>query len=178
MRRLSYALLTLCGASTFFFGCRAPESIPVETIEEAPVAPLAPMVHAADPKAAFQLVKGFYEIEQNAWRWTAREFAVTLRPPARADDKGAVLRLKLTVPEPVIAKLRSVRLSARVGDSVLEPETYSKPGEYIYARDVPASALAGDAVTVEFALDKALPPGEVDQRELGVVVTSVGLELK
>lgn len=178
MRRLSYALLTLCGASTFFLGCRAPESIPVETIEEAPVAPLAPMVHAADPKAAFQLVKGFYEIEQNAWRWTAREFAVTLRPPARADEKGAVLRLKLTVPEPVIAKLKSVRLSARVGDSLLDPEAYSKPGEYLYTREVPASALGGDAVTVEFTLDKALPPGEVDQRELGIVVTSVGLELK
>lgn len=177
MRRL-IPVLTLSVAGILLTGCRAPESVPVETIEEAPSAPLAPMVHAADPKAAFQLVKGFYEIEQNAWRWTAREFSVTLRPPARADEKGAVLRLKLTVPEPVIAKLKSVQLSARVGEATLEPETYSKPGEYIYARDVPASALGGDAVTVDFSLDKALPPGEVDQRELGIVVTSVGLELK
>lgn len=177
MRRL-IPVLTLSVTGILLTGCRGPESVPVETIEEAPAAPLAPMVHAADPKAAFQLVKGFYEIEQNAWRWTAREFSVTLRPPARADEKGAVLRLKLTVPDPVIAKLKSVQLSARVGEATLEPETYSKPGEYTYVRDVPATALGGDAVSVDFSLDKALPPGEVDQRELGIVFTSVGLELK
>lgn len=136
------------------------------------------MVHAADPKAAFQLVKGFHEIEQNAWRWTAREFAVTLRPPAQAAEKGAVLRLKFAVPEPVIARLKAITLASRVGGAALAPETYAKPGDYVYTRDVPASALAGDVVSVEFSLDKAIPPSEADQRELGVVVTSVGLETK
>jgi hypothetical protein len=43
---------------------------------------------------------------------------------------------------------------------------------------VPASALSSDAVSAEFALDKFLPPGTVDQRELGVVVTSIGFEAK
>ncbi len=176
MRRLFP--LACCCLLGILGSCRAPESAPVETIEEPAVSELAPMVHAADPKAAFQFVKGFHEIEQNAWRWTMREFAVTLRPPAQAAEKGAVLRLKLTVPEPVIARLKMITLTARAGGTALAAESYSKPGDYVYTREVPASALAGDAVSVEFSLDKALPPGEVDQRELGVVVTSVGLELK
>lgn len=176
MRR--FRLIVCCCLLGALMGCRAPESAPVETIEEPAVPELAPMVHAADPKGAFQLVRGFHEIEQNAWRWTMREFVVTLRPPAQAAEKGAVLRLKFTVPEPVIAKLKAITLAARVGGASLVPETYSKPGDYVYTRDVPASALAGDVVSVEFSLDKAIPPSPADQRELGVVVTSVGLETK
>jgi hypothetical protein len=33
-------------------------------------------------------------------------------------------------------------------------------------------------VTVDFALDKFLAPGAADQRELGVVVSSIGFEAK
>ena len=56
--------------------------------------------------------------------------------------------------------------------------TYTTAGDHTYSKDVPASALNTDAVTVDFALDKFLPPGTVDQRELGIVVTSIGFESK
>ena len=158
-------------------GCRPPESVPVETIEEEGEE-LATMIHVADPRASLQLVKGFHDVEENAWRWTAGRFAVTLRPPAWAGERGAMLHLNFSVPGPVIEKLQSVTLSAGIGEIALAPETYTKPGAYVYTREVPAGAMGGDAVTVEFALDKFLPPGEVDQRELGVVVSSVGFEAK
>ena len=35
---------------------------------------------------------------------------------------------------------------------------------------------AGDTVRVDFQLDKAIPPGGGDIRELGIVVLSIGLE--
>ena len=158
-------------------GCRPPESVPVETIEEE-AEELASMIYVADPRASLQLVKGFHGVEQNAWRWTAGQFAVTLRPPAGAADNGAVLHLKFSVPDPIIEKLQSITLSASAAEVALEPETYAKPGEYVYTREVSAAVLGGDAVTVDFSLDKSLKPGEVDQRELGVVVSSVGFEAK
>jgi hypothetical protein len=145
----------------------------IDTIEEAPR--LASVVQMNDRTMGSQLVSGFYEIEQSAWRWTARQFAVNLRPPAHAAQGGAMLELHLTVPPPSIQKLGSITLSASVGGAALAPETYAKAGEYIYRRGVPASSLAGDTVRVDFQLDKAIPPGEVDKRELGVVVASVGL---
>jgi hypothetical protein len=40
---------------------------------------------------------------------------------------------------------------------------------------VPAEALTGDSVPIEFSTDKALPPGTVEKRELALIVTSVGL---
>src|SRR5947209_8836422 len=111
---------------------------------------LATMLDVADPRAQVQLTKGFYDVESNAWRWTADTFSASLRPPRFAAEKGAKLVLKLAVPDVVIQKLKSIQLSAAVNGLNLTPEEYTKPGEYTYSRDVPATALAGEAVKVDF----------------------------
>jgi hypothetical protein len=87
--------------------------VTVGTIEEQPVPALATMVHVADPKTAGQLVKGFHGIEQNAWRWTMKDFSVTLGPPAGGVEKGGVLRLKMTIPDAVIEKVGPVAIPQR-----------------------------------------------------------------
>lgn len=158
-------------------GCKRKEKIRVEATDES-MPSLQAMVHVADPRASVQLLKGFHETEQNAWRWTMGRFSATLRPPANAPQKGATLILKFSIPEAVIQRTQSMTLTANAGGTPLSGETYTKAGDYTYQRDVPASALAGDAVTVEFALDKFLQPGTVDQRELGVVVSQIGFEAK
>jgi hypothetical protein len=166
------ALLCLAPA-----GCRSRRKVNVQqTEEEAPS--LASMVHVADPKVSAQLVNGFYGVEQNAWRWTAGKFSVLLRPPRGAAQKGATLQLKFAVPDPIIAKLKAISLAASIGGKPLSPETYTQPGEFTYSRDVAADLLTGEAVKVDFALDKTLPPANGDQRELGVVVSVVGFEAK
>lgn len=146
------------------------------TEEETPT--LATMLHVADPRASTQLVSGFYDLEQNAWRWTKGHFSVILRSPRGAAQNGAVLQLKFTIPDVVISKLRSITLSASIAGTALPPETYAHSGQFIYTRDVPAKLLATDTVKVDFALNKSLPPGSNDQRELGVVVSTVGFEAK
>jgi hypothetical protein len=103
---------------------------------------------------------------------------VVLGTPAGAAKTGATLELHLTVPPPSIEKLGSLTLTASIDGTDLGPETYSKAGPYVYKRDVPARLLAGDSAKVLFQLDKALQPGGADIRELGVVVTSAGLEPK
>jgi hypothetical protein len=147
-----------------------------ETIEEAPR--LASSMRMNDRTMSYQLAAGFYDVESGAWRWTAQKFAVNLRPPARSAQVGAVLELHLTVPPATIQKLGTVTLSANAGDAALAPEPYAKAGDYVYRRDVPASALTGDSVRIDFQLDKAVPPGEADKRELGVIAASVGLVAK
>jgi len=139
---------------------------------------LASTIHLGDPKVADQLVSGFYAIEANAWRWAARNFVVVLRAPAGSGQLGATLAVHVTVPDALIAKVSTVTLSATIGDTTLAPETWSKPGEYVYQRDVPPNAIRGPAVRVEFQVDKAIPPNPMDRRELGIVVSSVGLALK
>ena len=41
-----------------------------------------------------------------------------------------------------------------------------------------ADLLAKDAVTIDFDLDKSIPPSAADSRDLGIVVTSIALETK
>jgi len=141
-------------------------------------APLATSVRAADPESSLQLVKGFYDAEQDAWRWTMKEFAIALGPPVGGSDAGATLRMQFTVPEPVIQQLGAVTLSAQVGEAALDPETYDEPGAYMYERTVPPEVLIGDVVAVEFTLDKAIAPGEMDLRELGIIFSAAGLETR
>ena len=139
---------------------------------------LSSVLYMADPKAAPQLLKGFHSVEGNAWRWTTGSFAVALKPPRNAAVRGATLRLKFAVPDAVISTTKKLTLSCSVNGTPLQPETYTQAGEYEYVREVDPKLLAADAVNVEFALDKFIPAGTLESRELGVIASSVAFEAK
>ncbi len=107
-----------------------------------------------------------------------RSFAVALQPPPDAARSGARLALRFRLTDSLMSRLRTVTLSASVARTALPPETYTKAGDYTYARDVPPEALSKPPVKVAFTLDHFLKAGEVDPRELGLVVSSVGLVAK
>jgi hypothetical protein len=156
---------------------RRERKIRVQQTEE-DVTMLTSVVRMGDPKAAPQLLKGFYNIESNSWRWTAGTFAVALRPPRKAALLGATLHFHFVLPEAILSKLKTLSLSAKVNGTPLSPETYTKQGEFDYSRDIDGKLLAGEAVNVEFSLDKFVPAGMIEDRELGVIATSAGLEPK
>ena len=172
MRRLIalFGLILVLGS----LSCRRSRRTRVDTVEEEQGA-LASTVHAADPRHAVQLLRGFYDVEQGAWRWTQGKFAVTLRTPSRT---GAALTVKFSLPDAVMSRVHATELTAKIGDFVIEPQKFDKPGDYTYTRDLPASALNADSVTIEFAWTKFLAAGEVEARELASVVSSVGLKGK
>ena len=171
-RHLLITPLVLCVTA-----CRKTEpDLSAFTEEEPPH--LSSLIHVADPLVASQLLSGWHQVEQNAWRWTARNFAAVLRPPPGSADLGAILQFRLVVPEPVIKQLKFVTLSASIPGLRLSPETYRQPCEAAYARDIPPRTLSGDSVRVDFALDKAIPPSQGDGRELGVIAFSLALETK
>jgi hypothetical protein len=136
---------------------------------------IATTVQMGDPRAADQLVNGFYDIEDGAWRWTGKQFVVELGTPLGANTRGATLQFQLTVPPVVIEKNGAVTLSASVDGSQLAPETYTKAGEYVYRRDVPEGVLGPPSVKASFEVDKTLSPGGADTRVLGIIATTVGL---
>ena len=154
-------------------GCRRKHHPnPAATVEEP--GELESAFRVADPAAESQILYGFYPVEQQSWRWTMRKFAVSLRPPAGAAVEGAKLELKFTVPPPIASRLKDLKLSAKVAGADLPVFEITGEGEQQLLVPVPPRVLAGDAVTVEFELNRAVPPGGIDSRELGVVVTSVG----
>jgi hypothetical protein len=58
----------------------------------------------------------------------------------------------------------------------MPPETWTTAGPYVLARDV--APIAGDLALLECWTANVIPPGPVDKRELGVIVTTVRLEPK
>src|SRR5947209_15907618 len=101
MRRLTRrAFPVLCVAIALAFSttaCKRHKKARVETVEES-TPTLASIINAADTRTAPQLLKGFYDVEQNAWRWTMGKFSVTLRPPLNAPQRGATLVVKFAIP--------------------------------------------------------------------------------
>jgi len=98
-----------------------------------------------------------------------------LRPPPGAAQDGARLELTLNIPEVAFRELGALSLSGTAAEIPLAPEKYTEPGNYVYARDVPANALSGESVAIEFVTDKAIPAGKIEKRELALIVTSIGL---
>ena len=139
---------------------------------------LASVINLADPADSAQIVRGFSNVEADAWRWSTSKFAVVLRPPVGAAQSGAKLELNFTLHEAVVGKLGPVTVSAMVNGTALAPETFSQAGDFVYSREVPASALGPDVVTVELTTDKFLPPTEKDKRELALIVKTIGLVAK
>lgn len=139
---------------------------------------LSSVVRVADPSAASQLIEGFHGLEQNTWRWTAKNFKVALKPPAGAYRAGASLVLHFIFPEVSLQRLKSITLSAKIDGIALRPESFTAAGDHEYRADVPMQVLKKGAVNVDFMLDKTISPTQADPRELGVIATSVGLETK
>ena len=173
--RLLLAALAACLALA---GCRSKQKVKVQaTEEEAPS--LASTVHVADPRVASQLISGFYGIEGDSWRWTAGKFAVLLRPPRTAAKNGAMLQLKFAAAG---ADHRRTQDGFGQRHASTAPRCLPRPTRSPESSPTRATCrpmlLGGEAVKVEFALDKALPPSASDQRELGLVVSAVGFEPK
>ncbi len=161
---------------TLTAACRRPDPLRLQpTIEEPPA--LASLVRITDPTTATQLLRGFYPLEQNAWRWSAPKFSVVLGAPPSASKKGAGLVLKFSLADSEMASLKRMTLSATAGTVSLAPETYSDSGEHEYRRDVPANAFTEANININFSLDKFFRT-EQDDRQLGLIVTSIALEAK
>ena len=178
MRRLTRtAALILLIALSIAPACKRRPKAKQTAAAETSAAGEASTVNMADPRYASQLLKGFHNIEFNSWRWTQKDFAVSLSPPANAAQNGAILLLQGTIPDVVLKTLQSLTLSATLDGLALNPEHYTTAGAFSYRREIPADHLRAPKVTVEFSLDKALEPG-ADSRQLGLIVSQVGLEVK
>ena len=171
---LFWALVTILLSTA----CTKDELNPLERDTAASVPPtveLLSTVHMADPRAVAQLLKGFYYVEQGAWRWTKKDFSVVLKVPQSPSDRLVTLELRFAIPKVSMQRLSSLTLSATVNSMSVGAETFGKSGNYTFSKQIPSEAIKEKIARVEFQLDKAIAAGEMEARELGLVATSVAL---
>ncbi len=141
--------------------------------------PAEPVPHTyltmSDPSSSRQLLAGFYSLEANSWRWTAREFSVLLRTPP-FENIVSRMEVRLYLSPDQISKLGPITLSAKINGFALKPQTYTESGLYTYTSFIPREAFAYSSAYARFSFDKSLMPWQADGRVLGAVVTAIGLQ--
>jgi hypothetical protein len=175
------SVAVLLPAAAFNSACRGKRATTVQNDEGTPQPvnlPPASSLKMSDAGAPGQIVRGVYPLEANAWRWTAGNFSILLKTPPGAAQKGATVSLTLVVSDAVLKQVKSQTLTASVGDKSVGSEKYTTAGDFAFAADIPATALTGDTVTVDFSLDNSLPPGPADRRELGIIVSAISIDSK
>ena len=117
-----------------------------------------------------ELLSGWHAPESAGWRWTEQRFS------ARIDagvQRPARIELRFFVPQALIDRYGPVTLHGTADGSPLPSQSYTESARFTYRANLDR-AVAGPKVQLDFWLDHALPPGESDERELGIVVA--GLE--
>jgi tRNA (mo5U34)-methyltransferase len=121
--------------------------------------------------ANLELLEGWHESEETGWRWTRREFAVLIRGTR---GSGSALTMKIFVPEESLERLGPLTLSTTAGGSELEPAVYETPGLHTLVRHL--DGVPTTELRLGFRLSGALPPDQDDDRERGIIVTSIAVE--
>lgn len=174
----------LCILAATATGCgdlRQRAQSPTETITNADVTQNQPVVRSAsfamrNADSRSQLAGGIYAVEGNAWRWTAGDFGLVLAPPPGASSRGARLAFAFSIADVIIRRTGPITLSAYVNGAQVGAQTYSTAGAESFSVMVPAALLSESPVAVDFHLDKRIPSGVLEGRELGVIAESVGLQ--
>ncbi len=106
------------------------------------------------PRYAPVLLDGWHE-EQEGWRWTDREFSVSVPPDPLIAPKA--LRFDFKLHE---AHTSPVTIRATVNGRRLEPETFRRPGDHTYRAILPPDVISLGAAHVEFTIDRTIQPGD------------------
>jgi hypothetical protein len=119
-----------------------------------------------------QLLSGWYNIEEGAWRWMAKEAEAVVRAPSGYSSEFA---LQLFFPPDYMERAGGpVTVSVTLDGKPLAKETYVRPGGYRMSAAAPRNRSTSPEATVGIRLNRALPPSGAERRELGAVVSALG----
>jgi len=173
-KTISIAFLTL---ALFAAGaCRKPKDAPNPAAPASSAAnPLYAYAQTNDVRVAPQFTKGWYAIEDGAWRWMSKESETVLKNPQTYPSQFEV---RFVLPKGTVASVGGpVTLTVLLNDKPLGEETYPNDGSYIFQKTIPPGALGPEPVHVTLRVNKTkgpVPGGDI--RELGAIVEGVGFK--
>jgi cephalosporin hydroxylase len=162
-------VLALC--LTVLVGCRSKDAAPSAPPQQ--VATSGGMVFelaVADPALKDRLLRGFFE-GTAAWKWTGRQFAVSLDAPPPL-DAPTFLVLDFNAPDELMSEVKEVTVTARVNGQSVGSQKYTAAGRYFLQFNVPPALLKRSPAEVEFELDRAAKDPS-NGHEIGLIVVGV-----
>jgi len=119
------------------------------------------------PALLVRAVHGWYAPENDAWRWTAKTFALEVVPPAEGTLSEFALRFQ--VPERLLAVEGRVRVTCTIEGSPAGAVTCAK-AETLEFRGRFPNLSTRRAIQLDFTVESGYTPAGGDVRELGVIV--------
>jgi hypothetical protein len=173
---LSSFAIPLTLSALLLAACNKPKDVvnPVAPAATA-VAPQFSYAQANDVRVAPQFTKGWYGVEDGAWRWMAKESETTLKNPGVFP---AQFEVRLTIPKPIMDAVGApVTFTVLLDGKPLGDAVYKQDGAYIFEKTVPPGMAPPGPITVTMRVDKAKPPvNGGDARELGAIIEGLGFK--
>ena len=127
--------------------------------------PTLPYLTMNAPENQQQLLSGFYELEDGAWRWMGERGIASLRVTEGVSQFELVFYIHDMAP--------ARRVAVAIDGQTIADETYTETGPHTL--QVPFTPPEKTSVQVLISVDKTFqPPG--DERTLGVYVNAFGLK--
>jgi len=140
-----------------------------------PFTPLYSYAQTNDLRIAPQLTKGWYGVEDGAWRWMAKESEGSLKNPGVFP---AQFEVRLTVPKSIMDTVGApITFTVLLDGKPLGEEVYKHAGAFVLDKTVPPGMLSPGPVQVTLRVSKAKPPvpgGDI--RELGAIIEGFGFK--
>ncbi len=164
----------LAPAACATLACVKDKLTPIPTQDE-PQGPQS-TVRLGDPAMAPQLLTGFHAIEEKSWRWTKSRFSVRLGMPLLEVGENLVFVLQFSLPASLLKHTNEITVSPALNKVGLPSRTYAQEGNQRYEAAVPPQLMRQEQLTATVQVSPYATPGVLDQRELGMIVLSIGLE--
>jgi len=119
------------------------------------------------PDLLVRALHGWYAPENEQWRWTAKNFALEVVPPA--DGALSEFALRFQVPQPLLEAQGRVRVTCTIEGYPAGTITCTKP-ETLEFRGRFANLSTRRAMQLDFHVESSYSPAAGDVRELGVIV--------
>jgi SAM-dependent methyltransferase len=119
------------------------------------------------PGLLVRALHGWYAPENDAWRWTAKTFALEVVPPAEGALSEFALRFQ--VPEQLLEAQGRVRVTCTIEGYPAGAITCTKP-ETVEFRGRFPNLPTRRAIQLDFQVESSYSPAAGDVRELGVIV--------
>jgi hypothetical protein len=152
-----------------------------EMISNEDVTQIQPAVHSQsftmrNVDVARQLAAGIYGVENSDWRWTAGQFSIVLATPHGASTRGAELVFVFDIPDAIMRRTGPITLNAYLNHAAVGARTYTAAGAQRFSTMITPEFIRHSPVVIDFHLDRYVPAGVLEDRELGVVAYTVSLE--
>ena len=119
------------------------------------------------PDLLVRALHGWYAPENDAWRWTAKTFAVEVVPAAEGALSEFALRFQ--VPGQLLEAQGQVRVTCTIEGCSAGAITCTKPETLEFRGRFP-NLSARSAIRLDFQVESSYSPAAGDVRELGVIV--------